>query len=95
MFTNPLNFSFFSFISRAKRFSGCATICFLCLFFHSLREGFGELEPVFSSAVNIFKGTNFSFFLVLEFPYLVVLGAAFKFMKAVRGNAWEVRKEAC
>ena len=81
MFTNPLNFSF-SFILRAKRLSGCATICFLHLFFCSIGEGFGEVEPIFSSAVNTFKGPSFSFFLVLEFPYLVVLGAAFCFMKA-------------
>jgi len=62
--------------------------------FCSIEEGFGEVEPVFSSAVDIFKGTSF-YLLVLEFPYLVVLGAAFWFIKAACGNAWETRKYAC
>lgn len=92
VFANPLNF-YFSFISRAERLSGCATICFLHLL--STGEGFGEVESVFSSAVNIFKGSSFSFFLMFEFPYLVALGAASWFLKAACGNAWEVRRDAC
>lgn len=88
VFTTPC--PIFSFILRAKGLSG-----FLQLFFHGIGEDFGKAEIIFSLVVKRVKSISFSFSLVLEFPYLVVLGAAFWFMKAARGDGWEARKDAC